>query len=163
MEKKIVSNVATAISLLNRLAEIAPAVSTAGQVLAAPAPAADPNALIKACWQQVAKASPIVGVDALNTARIHALNFGNTAEFAARSANTEKQKEAYRSIAAAYYKIHDGLAGVSWYTMPGTKAALRSESRQMQESAEIRKLLAAIAGHLADLKKAGALSEKTRR
>lgn len=144
------NNLQTTLALLTQLA---PAMTAAKTALSKPASTADEYALVRACWQQVAKASPIAGVDALTTARVHALNFANTATFAQKNAQTEKQAEMYRSIAAAYYKIHDSLAGVEWYTLPRTRLQLRSESRQIQESAELRKLLAAIAQHLADMKR----------
>ena len=137
---------------LNIFTSVLQAVTTAkpGELSAGMSPAGSTD-LIQACWQQLTKTATHPGVDAMTSARINALNFANAAMFGASQAPSQKQIDSLQSAAAAYLKIHDSLAGVTWYTTPGTVRALRSESRQIQDNAALRGLLAQIVESLATL------------
>ena len=133
------SNVVLALNVLTSALQAINAAKP-GELTAGVSPAGNTD-VVQACWDQLTKTPTLPGVDPMTSARCNALNLGNTAMFSASVATTQKQVDALKSAAAAYFKIHDSLAGASWYSTSGTRRALRSESRQIQDNAQLRGLL----------------------
>lgn len=131
-----------AVLALNVLTNVVQAIQAAkpGEVTAGISPAGNKE-VVAACWQQLTSSKTLPGVDPLTSARCNALNLANTAMFSASVATTQKQVDALHAAASAYLKIHDSLAGASWYSTSGTVRGLRAESRQIQSDAELRGLL----------------------
>lgn len=131
-----------AVLALNVLTNVLQAVQAAkpGEIASGVSPAGNKE-VVAACWQQLTKSNTLPGVDPLTSARCNALNLANTAMFSASVATTQKQVDALHAAASAYLKIHDSLAGASWYSTAGTVRSLRAESRQIQDNAQLRGLL----------------------
>lgn len=96
---------------------------------------------VTAAWSHLAKAPQRKGLDPMTNARCNALTQANTALFAAANASTQFESDSLTQAANAMLHIHDRIAGVEWYSLPGTRREVRAETMRMHERAEDRALL----------------------
>lgn len=133
---------ANAILFLNALSTIVDTVSKLDttSLKAGMSPPGTPDTL-NAMWAHITEQRPKVGLDPLASARCHALQQANTARYAAMNAQTPAQAAALTATADAMMRVHDALAGATWYTLPWTLRDLRAESQRLNDNAETREIL----------------------
>jgi len=122
----------------------------------------DRHAAVTQAWSHLAKAPQRQGLDPMTNARCNALSQANTALFAAACASTQSESDALTQAANAMLHIHDHIAGVRWYSLPGTRREVRSESLRLHENAENRALLSKLIEALSGIAGSVAASSQQR-
>jgi uncharacterized alpha-E superfamily protein len=112
----------------------------------------DRHAAVTQAWSHLAKAPQRQGLDPMTNARCNALS----------QANTQSESDALTQAANAMLHIHDHIAGVRWYSLPGTRREVRSESLRLHENAENRALLSKLIEALSGIAGSVAASSQQR-